>query len=143
MKVEGHVQQGVARRRRGTSDQVEVVQAVRVVAAVHPNAEGMRIPVGVGQLGPPSGLSVPVTGPAGRPQCREREVESLLSDLTTSVSIYAIQAAGAVALAPANARVACACLALARSVVPGAQEPLDRTPITPTETVGAATYEPF
>lgn len=69
---------------------------------------------------------------------------ALLAGLTTSISIYAIQAAGAVALAPATAeaRVASAFLSLDLSY-PAPQEPLDRTPITPTETVGAAPYEPF
>lgn len=69
---------------------------------------------------------------------------ALLTGLTTSISILAIQAAGAVALAPATAeaRDASAFLSLDLSY-PAPQEPLDRTPITPTETVGAAPYEPF
>ena len=69
---------------------------------------------------------------------------ALLASLTTSISIYAIQAAGAVALAPATAEapVASAFLSLDQSY-PAPQEPLDLTPITPTETVGAAPYEPF
>ncbi|MCY1241813.1 hypothetical protein D9M72_547350 [compost metagenome] len=50
VKVEGHAQQrqavGVAVRRI----EVEVVLAVRVVAAVHRDVEGVRIPVGVGLL---------------------------------------------------------------------------------------------
>lgn len=69
---------------------------------------------------------------------------ALLAGVTTSISIYAIQAASAVAPPPAttDASIASAFLSLDPSY-PVPQEPLDRTPITPTETVGAAPYEPF
>ncbi|MDP9920685.1 hypothetical protein J2W24_006367 [Variovorax boronicumulans] len=69
---------------------------------------------------------------------------ALLASLTTSVSIYAIQPASAVALpqATAEASIASPFLSLDHSY-PEPQEPLDHTPITPTETVGAAQYEPF
>ncbi|SEU16752.1 hypothetical protein [Variovorax sp. OV084] len=68
---------------------------------------------------------------------------ALLTSLT-SISIYAIQPAGADALpqAAAEALVASPFLSLDLPY-PMPQEPLDRTPITPTETVGAARYEPF
>lgn len=69
---------------------------------------------------------------------------ALLASLATSISIYAIHAAGAVAPAPATVEtpVASAFHSLDQSY-PAPQEPLDHTPITPTETVGAAPYEPF
>jgi len=69
---------------------------------------------------------------------------ALLASLTTSVSIYAIQPASAVASpqAASDASAAIPFPSLDLSYPPP-QEPLDRTPITPTETVGAAKYEPF
>ena len=69
---------------------------------------------------------------------------ALLTSLATSISIYAIQPAIAVALpaATTEAPVASPFLSLDISY-PAPQEPLDLTPITPTETVGAAKYEPF
>lgn len=69
---------------------------------------------------------------------------ALLASLTTSISIYAIQPAGAVALPQATTEASVASPLLSRDLsYPAPQEPLDRTPITPTETVGAAPYEPF
>ena len=69
---------------------------------------------------------------------------ALLASLTTSISIYAIQPASADALpqAAGEASVASPFPSLDLSY-PMPREPLDRTPITPTETVGAARYEPF
>ena len=69
---------------------------------------------------------------------------ALLASLTTSVSIYAIQPASAVASpqAASDASAAIPFPSLDLSYPPP-QEPLDRTPITPTETVGAAKHEPF
>lgn len=69
---------------------------------------------------------------------------ALLAGLITSISIYAIQASSAVPLPSARteAWVAGAFLSLDLAY-PAPREPLDRTPITPTETVGAAPYEPF
>lgn len=64
--------------------------------------------------------------------------------IALALSIYAIQPASAVALpqAPSEAPVASPFFS-PDLVYPVPQEPLDRTPITPTETVGAAPYEPF
>ena len=67
---------------------------------------------------------------------------ALLLSLTASVSIYAIQPAGAVAIPQATGDASVAIPSPDLSY-PAPQEPLDRTPITPTETVGAAKYEPF
>lgn len=69
---------------------------------------------------------------------------ALLASLTTSISIYAIQPASAVDLSQAttDASVGSPFLSLDISY-PAPQEPLDLTPITPTETVAAAKYEPF
>ncbi|MGJ7603603.1 hypothetical protein ACSFA7_04610 [Variovorax sp. LT1R20] len=69
---------------------------------------------------------------------------ALLASLTTSISIYAIQPASADAPPQATAEASVASPFLSIDLpYPMPQEPLDRTPITPTETVGAAQYEPF
>ena len=68
----------------------------------------------------------------------------LASLIASALSIYAIQPASAIALpqTPSEASAASPFLSL-DLVSPVPQEPLDRTPITPPETVGAAPYEPF
>lgn len=69
---------------------------------------------------------------------------ALLASLVTSVSIYAIQPASADAIPQAANDASVASLPPSSEVAyPAPQEPLDRTPITPTETVGAAKFEPF
>ena len=69
---------------------------------------------------------------------------ALLASCTTSMAIYALQPASAVALPQATADDSIGSLFLPLDLsYPLPQEPLDRTPITPTETVGAARYEPF
>ncbi len=69
---------------------------------------------------------------------------ALLASLTTSISIYAIQPASASALPQAMAKSSVTNPVLSLDLqYPMSQEPLDHTPITPTETVGAAQYEPF
>ncbi|TWD73587.1 hypothetical protein FB547_12110 [Variovorax beijingensis] len=69
---------------------------------------------------------------------------ALLVSLTASVSIYAIQPAGAVANPQATSDASVAIPFPSPDLsYPAPQEPLDLTQITPTETVGAAKYEPF
>lgn len=69
---------------------------------------------------------------------------ALLASLTTSISIYAVQPASAVALPEATADALAGSPFLSLEIsYPAPQEPLDLTPITPTETVGAAKHEPF
>jgi hypothetical protein len=69
---------------------------------------------------------------------------ALLASLTASVSIYAIQPASAVALPEATTDASAGSPFLSLDIsYPEPQEPLDLTPITPMETVGAAKFEPF
>lgn len=69
---------------------------------------------------------------------------ALAASLVTSVSIYAIQPASADAIPQAANDAAVASPPPSLEVTyPTPQEPLDLTPITPTETVGAAKFEPF
>ena len=69
---------------------------------------------------------------------------ALLVSLTALVSIYAIQPAGAVAIPQATSDASVAIPFPSPDLsYPAPQEPLDLTPITPTETVGAAKFEPF
>jgi hypothetical protein len=69
---------------------------------------------------------------------------ALVASLVTSVSIYAIQPASADAMPPAAAETLVVSPSHSPEIsYPAPQEPLDRTPITPVETVGAAKFEPF
>ena len=67
----------------------------------------------------------------------------LLVGIATTITVYALQPASAVALpqATTDTWVGSPFPSLELSY-PVPQEPMDRTPITPTETVGAAPYEP-
>ena len=72
-------------------------------------------------------------------------LSALLTGLIAFIALYAMQAVGAdVPSRNATAEVVIEHPFFSPDLsFPPPQEPLDRTPITPVETVGAASYEPF
>ena len=68
---------------------------------------------------------------------------ALLSSLAASIVLYAMLPAGAAEAFPVIAPSSENYLVPPPMAWPAPQEPLDNTPITPVESAGAASFEPF